>query len=242
LDGVSRVAGFAVLFFCAAVCGAALAAGPVITLTDGQTRWFVGSSLKAGQTIHCLVAGKTVQARVPSDSLTLNRVWWDDARARTIQISRRADAAEVACGSAAGAALRTPTLPYVVGQNGLGLIQGRNHRSQLLRVFGTPTSRQACTVTWGQIGLRATFSGGTCKGDPTLASARITGLSWSTILGARVADELAEMRWLQPGAKQISPGRWRLAVATHKTWRSTLYATVGGDGRVATLEYVAVPR
>jgi hypothetical protein len=239
---VSRIAGAAVVLLAALVCGTSLAAGPVVTLVDGQTRWFAGATLKAGQTIHCLVGGRTVKAIVPEDSKTLYKVWWDNATARNIQISRRADAAEVACGSAAGAGLRTPTLPYVVGQNGLGLIQGRNRRSQLLRKFGQPTSRQACTVTWGQAGFRATFVGRTCHGDPYLASATITGSTWSTILGARVGDDLAEMRWLQPGAKQVSPGRWRLATARHRTWRSTLYATVGRDGRVATLEYVSGPR
>jgi hypothetical protein len=130
----------------------------------------------------------------------------------------------------------------VIGQNGVALIRGVNHRSQLRRVFGPPTSRNRCATTWGTIGLRATFAGKTCAaGDPLLTNATALGPKWSTLLGARIGDELPEMLWLQPGAKKVSAGRWRLASARHKTGRSTLFALIK-DGRVAAFQYVVTAR
>jgi hypothetical protein len=234
---VSRLAGPAAAILLA-FAGASQAAPPPVTLKDGQTRWFVAGKLRPGQEIRCRVGGRTFTATFSKGKKTSGTVWFDTVGHGTIQIAGRGNgAAQVSCGSAT-VQPRYPTLPYVIGQNGVALIRGANRRSQLRRAFGPPTSRDRCVTTWGTIGLRATFAGKTCAaGDPLLTTATALGPKWSTLLGARIGDDLAEMLWLQPGAKKISTGRWRLASARHKKGRSTLYAVIGKDGKVAAFRY-----
>ena len=138
---MSRFAGTATAILFVALCGAAEAARPVVSLSDGETRWFVAGVLKQGQTIRCVVGGHTFTTTFSKRSNTVGAVWVDTAGRGTIQISGRGDgAAQISC-SRTPIKPRLPTLPYVIGQNGVALIRGVNHRSQLRRVFGPPRKR-----------------------------------------------------------------------------------------------------
>src|SRR5262249_10560886 len=155
--------------------------------------WFAAGQLHSGQRIRCFIGGHRFQTTMPRATATSGMVWFGKAGKGSIQISRRAGGeAQIECGNVSTAA-RVPVLPYVIGQNGVALIRGTNHRSQLRRVLGKPTSSKGCSTIWGRIGFRAAFAG-SCTNDPTLAKATVTSTRWSTLLGTHVGDELAKMR------------------------------------------------
>ena len=94
------------------------------------------------------------------------------------------------------------------------------------RAFGAPSrkrleSRLVCVVDWRELGLRGSFVnlGGPTPGRTTcsdsvgkLQTATIRGTSFRTQRGLRVADSIARLRRLHPGAR-LRAGSWWLATA-----------------------------
>jgi hypothetical protein len=105
-------------------------------------------------------------------------------------------------------------MPYVIGQNGLALIRGKNTLAELVSRFG-PAAR------WRAIGLIVTFRRG------VLVRASVTGHRWTTLTGARVGDPLAELIW-RIGGRRVAGG-W--LVATGAQYHSMLVARIR-NGRV----------
>jgi hypothetical protein len=138
--------------------------------------------------------------------------WRKDGPA--FSIDRRPNGAtEVRCGSATsgtGSFVRLHD-PYVIGQNGLGLIQGRNTLAALKGTFGAPSTVAQCRATWRSIGLVATFAGALCTDSSALAGATVSGSRWGSLRGVRVGDSVAKLLWQAQDAKRLAPAQWLLA-------------------------------
>jgi hypothetical protein len=226
--------------------GRASAAGPapVASLTEQQVRWFVPGELRTGDLIRCVARAGVVEAKVPPPpSAGLARGTGLFAKSgASIQIARRPNGAtEIDCGSGSAPPFRRATLPYVIGQNGVGSIAGPNHLDRLVRLYGrgaTSSPGRSCRVTWPKVGLRATFDAPDCARAGSLSSATATGESWSSLSGVHVGDPVARMRWQVPGATLVSskPGRkvWLLA-GGGPAHRSKLLAVSGAAGTVQSL-------
>ena len=129
----------------------------------------------------------------------------------------------------AAAAATTHTIRWSNGQvTRIGALNttGSPTIARAVRVFGAPSrrrleSRLVCVVDWRPIGLRASFVslGGATPGRTTcsdtvgkLQTATIRGASFRTQRGLRVADSVARLRRLHPGAR-LRGGSWWLATA-----------------------------
>src|ERR1700747_3616123 len=157
-----------------------------VVLHAGQVQWFLPGTLRPGQVVRCSVAGRVVYARVPN----IGAAAWAWTGHVRMSISRASNGAvEVAC-NAQLARRRIPTMPYVVGQNGVALIRGANHLAQLRRRYGRPKSTHAstgaCTVVWGRAGLRTAFT--SCSPNAVLVHAVVTSARWSSLNGVHVGD------------------------------------------------------
>jgi hypothetical protein len=182
-----------------------------VVLQAGQVQWFVPGTLRPFEIVRCSIGGHVVYARVPNRGAAT----WAWTGHRQMSISRASNGAvEVACNSRL-ARPRIPTMPYVIGQNGVALIRGANHLSQLKRRYGRPTSRHAasgaCTVVWSRAGLRTTFT--SCTPNAVLMRAGVTSTRWSSLTGVHIGDPLARMLFQAPYSKRLSTGRWRLALS-----------------------------
>jgi hypothetical protein len=228
------------------VVAGSVALQPALSLVEGQTRWFMPNQLQTGELIGCVVNGREVEAKVPAASprgssgadLTFRG-------ATAISIQRRSTGAtQITCGAAStgGAVPRRGTLPYVIGQNGLGLIRGPNSFSALERMFGQPStihvgglSNAHCSATWHTIGLTAVCVGRQCSGRDALLTATVRGSAWSSLTGVHIGDPIAEVAWEDPTAKLVSNANgktsWQLASggASHN---AKLLAVGGDSGRV----------
>jgi hypothetical protein len=190
--------------------------------------------------VRCIAGGHAAQAPVPApparDSVDYGVDW--TAHGVKLQIARRSNGAtQVACGDADVSPHRA-RLPYVIGQNGLALIRGQIRLAALSGRFGQP-SRQthgaSCRAEWPALGLDAVF-GGTCDRGGLLRTATVTDPRWTSLLGVRVGDAVARMRWEVPGAKRAGVHRWQLSKALVSNAR--LFATTGRAGRVVRLTCV----
>jgi len=200
-----------------------------VVLHAGQVQWFLPGTLRPGQVVRCAIASRVVYARVPNVG-SADWAWTGHVR---MSISRASNGAvEVAC-NAQLARRRSPTMPYVIGQNGVALIRGANHLGQLKRRYGRPTSTHAspgaCTVVWGRSGLRTAFS--SCSAKAVLAHATVTSKRWSSLTGVHIGDSLPRLRFEAPHAKRLSANHWRLALSHGHS----LVAVLGAGGRVARL-------
>jgi hypothetical protein len=194
---------------------------PAFSLRDGETRYLLPSEAHAGVVIRCgTVPGKTSEFRMPGappKGMTGGTDAWGVGRP-AMSIERRPNGAtEIRCGAApGGSGFFGGSRPYVIGNNGLGLIRGRNTLAALERLYGRPSSRSAasaahCRVAWHPIGLVVTFAGGRCTAASTLTGAVVDGSRWRSLTGAQIGESAAKMVWGSQAAKLISPGRWLLA-------------------------------
>jgi hypothetical protein len=227
--------------------GARADVGAPVTLRDGQTRWFLDGQLRPGDAVRC-VSGKTVVAakvpQVPAGGVDYSQISTYGRRGLALDVERRSNGAvQARCGAATESAPRRPAPPYVIGQNGVGLIRGPNTLAALRRVYGPEGSLRrgaGCVAAWPAIGLRATFRVGACVGGAV--SALATGPRWSSLDGTHIGDPVPELRWRQPGTKLVSTqageSSWLLSKA-HAPRRSTLVALVRGGGSVAAFRFSA---
>ena len=161
-----------------------------------------------------------------------------------MQIARRADGAtEIACGTMLASPIHRASMPYVIGQNGLGLIRGPNRLDRLERLFGAASilhsGAASCSAAWNAIGLWRRY-GSRCTSSSTLRTAVASGSKWSSLNGVRIGETTAEMRWQFPGTKRVSSARghtvWLLSTAIAS--RSQLFAVTGPAGTVTSLKSV----
>lgn len=215
---------------------------PAVTLSGGQTQWFLPGALRPGDLVGCVVGGHEVDAPVPSTKAGatsgVDGVSW--VRGATVSLDTKPNGSVQAHCGARAAPLRLPVPPYVVGRNGLTSIRGPNslRRIRALLGDGTVSTRSgACRVAWTGIGLVATFPGTQCPGDSRLLRATITSSRWSSLSGVRVGDPVARMVWQDQAARLVSRahGRstWLLGGAGAKLPHRLL--AVVADGRVARL-------
>jgi hypothetical protein len=200
-----------------------------VVLQAGQVQWFMPGKLQPGAVVGCSIGGRVVSAKVPASGSGL-WAWKGNA---TMGISRATNGAVEASCNRPLASPRLPTRPYVIGKNGVALIRGANHRSQLEKRYGRPTfthaSGGACAVVWRRAALQARFT--SCARNAVLTRAAATSNRWSSITGVRVGDPLARVLFEAPYAKRLSASRWRIALAH----RHSLVAEIGDGGRVARL-------
>ena len=190
---------------------------PALTLHDGQTRYLLPRQARAGEVIRCTAQGTWTDAPIPA-LLAAGMATGTDGWSGTgpaISIDRRPNGAtEVRCGSAtSGTGFFGRVTPYMIGQNGLALIRGRNSLAALERIYGRPSSAAAaqCRAIWRGIGLTATFAGGRCTNGSLLVGAVVKGSRWRSLGGVRVGDSVAKLLWEAQDAKAVSPGRWLIA-------------------------------
>ena len=200
-----------------------------VVLQAGQVQWFLPGTLQPGQVVRCSIAGRVVSAKVPASGSN-QWAWKGNA---SMSISRATSGAvEAACNTQL-APPRIPTMPYVIGKNGVALIRGANHRSQLEKRYGRPTTTRAsarsCAVVWRRAALRASFT--SCAANARLVRATATSSRWSSITGVHVGDSLARVLFEAPYTKRLSANRWRLALSH----QHLLVAEIAAGGRVARL-------
>jgi hypothetical protein len=221
---------------------------PKFSLRVGETRYLLPSEAHAGDSIRCGTApGKafvsTLPAR-PAKGVTEGTMTWA-AGGRSMSINVRPNGAmEIRCGADASGTgsfgVVGNSATYVIGNNGLGLIRGRNSLAALERLYGAPSARSGasaahCRVAWQSVGLVVTFAGGRCTAASTLTGAVVEGSRWRSLTGAQVGESAAKMLWDDQSAKLISPGRWLLAsggVSHH----AKLVAITSGVGSVVRFE------
>jgi hypothetical protein len=208
------------------VAFAAVAAS--VILQAGQVQWFLPGALRPGEVVRCSVIGRIVSAKVPVSG-TGTDAWTGQAQ---MSIQRASNGAvEAACNTQL-VYRRPSTMPYVIGQNGVALIRGTNHLSQLEQRYGPPTTTRlnagACTVAWRRVALRVTFT--SCSADAVLMRATAASRRWGSLTGVRIGDSLARVLFEAPSTKRLAANRWRLA-SSH---RHSLVAEIA-RGRVARL-------
>jgi hypothetical protein len=213
---MARVALAGVLGLLAVAGSSAAATMPAFWLHDGQTRYLLPSQARAGEVIRCTVNGKSLDTTMPDlqprGVVGGTNVWGGGGP--SLSIDRRPNGAtELRCGSATSGtgSFGRLTDPYVIGQNGLALIQGRNTLATLKRTFGKPSSVSHCGASWQAIGLVATFAGADCTDSSVLTGATVRGARWGTLRGVRVGDSVARLLWQAQDAKRVGPGQWLLA-------------------------------
>lgn len=225
-----------------AAAGGAAAAHPVVSLADGQIRFFAPGTLHTGDLVRC----GTLRVRIappPSPGPSTGTDAWSWTRTGlSLQVERRSSGAtEIACGTTL-AQPRRATIPYVIGQNGLGLIRGPNRLARLEQLFGAGIRQRTttCHVAWPALGLQATFGSGLCTSGSTLRRATVSSPKWSSLSGVHVGETAAEMRWQFPGTKRVSSahGRTVWLLSTAIASRSQLFAVTGPAGTVTSLTSV----
>jgi hypothetical protein len=226
------LAGIAMLVVAGSSAAATL---PAFWLHDGQTRYLLPGQARAGVVVRCVAGGKATDAPVPPvrSGRIVGGTDTFGGNGPPISIDRRPNGAtQVRCGAATGRGFFVRlTKPYVIGQNGLGLIRGTNHLAALVRLYGGSSSRSVvsghCLAQWRKIGLRVTFGGSRCTGASVLAGAVVSGDRWSSLSGARIGEPVAQMLWNVQAAKAVAPGRWVLA-AGGVSGAARLVAVVAG--------------
>lgn len=241
------VLGFVTLAALAGAGSVAAATGPAVSLSGGQIRWFLSGRLHTGDTVRCVVRSQAIRVKIPAPSpagMSGADFAWKRGGA-SVQIARRTNGAtEIACGTVLASPIHRANMPYVIGQNGLGLIRGPNRLDRLERLFGAASTLHSgaalCSAAWTSIGLRATFVGTRCRSSSILRSATVRGAKWSSLNGVRIGETAAEMRWQFPGTKRMSSAHghtvWLLSTAIASS--SQLFAVTGPSGAVTSLTNV----
>ena len=210
---------------------AVLAATPSPVVGAGQTAWFLPGALRTGDVVRCRSASGETDAKVPpvpASGTTTGTVVWKRAGPQ-MEIERHADGAtQVTCAAPGPGLPRRPTPPYVIGQNGLGLIRGANTLGRLTRLYGQPSSTGLCRAAWKPIGLAVTFGGPRCD---VLIAAKAVGPRWSSLGGVHVGDSVARMVWITQTRSRPVGGRiW--VIGRGAQYRSELVALVGSKHTV----------
>jgi hypothetical protein len=222
--------------------GAAASRAPAVTLAGGQVRWFAPGALHTGGLVRCVVNGRSIDVKVaaPGAGASGSDFAWKRGGV-SLQIERRPNGAtEIACGTTL-APFRRATMPYVIGQNGVGLIRGANRLARVEQLFGRHSASRTvagtCLAVWRGIGLQATFAGPYCTSNSVLRSATVRRTVWSSLSGVHVGDSVARMQWQLPDAKLVSSPQHRKVwlLATARGSGSQLLAIVGPAGTVAEL-------
>jgi len=228
------------------VVGAVLAAPPVVTLRDGQTRWFAPGAVRAGDRVACEMPGGRLLGAIPAPQPKAQSgvEEWSGGGGSSGELSvsvRPNGAVQVVCGRGGGTALPdAPRPPYVVGPHGLGLIRGPNTLAVVRKLYGRGTASAgtgSCRVVWSSLGLEATFTN--CSGSGVLTEAIATGTRWSSLAGVHVGDSVARMLWDDQAAKRLSGNTWLLGGVGRKH-PPRLEAVVGR--RVVVVRLVASTR
>jgi hypothetical protein len=209
---MARLALSGVIAMLVAVGASGAATMPAFLLKDGQTRYLLPSQVHVGEVIRCTVNGKRADMKMPASTGAADWAWSNGGP--TMSIDRRPNGAtELRCGSAVSGTGTFQRLvdPYVIGQNGLALIRGRNTFAALKRTFGAPSTVSQCRAAWRSIGLVATFAGASCKDASVLTGATVEGARWGSLRGVRVGDSVGKLVWQAQDAKRVAPGQWLLA-------------------------------
>jgi hypothetical protein len=234
------VLGIAALAGLAAVNAAGAARAPVAKVTAGQVRFFPPGALHAGDVVRCAAIDVKVPAAPRRGASGVDFLW--KRGSVSVQLERRANGAtQIACGTELASPIHRATMPYVIGQNGVGLIRGANRLDRLEQLFGAASTVRSgaasCRATWSSIGLRATFAGARCTNGSILRTATVRGAKWSSLNGVRIGETTAEMRWQFPGTKRVSSAHghtmWLLSTAIASS--SQLFAVTGPAGTVTSL-------
>jgi hypothetical protein len=213
---MARIALAGVLVLLAVAGSSAAATMPAFWLHDGQTRYLLPSQARAGEVVRCTVDGKFIDGTMPAvpvPGIASGVDSWSKGLP-SISMDRRPNGAtELRCGSATSGTGSFARLddPYVIGPNGLALIQGRNTLAALKGTFGKPSGAAHCWAAWQAVGLVATFAGADCTDSSVLAGATVRGARWGTLRGVRIGDSVARLLWQAQDAKRIGPGQWLLA-------------------------------
>jgi hypothetical protein len=227
----------AIVALLVAAAPSAAATLPAFWLHDGQTRYLLPGEAHLGAVVRCVAHGKSTDAPMPP--LPSGRMAGGTdtvgANGPALSIDRRPNGAtQLRCGTATAGSgfFGRVTRPYVIGQNGLGLIRGANRLAAIERLYGAPSSRSVasghCRADWRRIGLRVTFAGPRCAGTSVLAGAVAHGDRWSSLNGVRVGDPVAQMLWSDQAAKALAPGRWLLASGGVSHTARLVAVAVGG--------------
>ena len=129
----------------AAAGSVAAATRPAVSLSGGQIRWFLPGALQTGDTVRCVVHGDAIRVKIRPPSAGISGVDFAWKRGGTsVQIARRTNGStEIACGTMLASPIHRANMPYVIGQNGLGLIRGPNRLDRLERLFGAASTIQS---------------------------------------------------------------------------------------------------
>jgi hypothetical protein len=237
---MARVALAGVLSALVVVGSSAAATMPAFLLRDGQTRYLTPAEATTDALVRCVVDGSKLDARLsapPSAGSTTGTQMWAHGGAELSIGQRPNGATELRCGSAtAGTGFfgQSPD-PYVIGQNGLALIQGRNRLAALERIYGAPGAVQSrpCRATWRTIGLAATFADDRCNAGSVLAGAVVQGARWRSLSGAQVGESVGKLLWDAQTARPLAHGRWLLASGgTSRHARLVAETSVGAVARL----------
>lgn len=196
-----------------------------VVLHGGQTRFFLPGALRPGEKVTCIAKGHATVGDVPSRATGTDTF---TVRGPQLDIDRRANGAiMIGCGRTK-AIFPRKTTRYVIGQNGLALIQGANTLSRLEQIYGKPSEAKPCRATWKDVGLAVTFSGPRCD---VLDNAIVTGSQWSSLSGVHIGDSVAKMVWITQTRMRPALGRVWL-ISRGAQGRSELFAWIGPKGTV----------
>lgn len=209
----------------------------VIVIHAGQTRWLLPGAAKVGETVTCVRGARRTSATIPPP--VTGAVSGTDAFSRggpQLQIAtHRNGSMMVACDTLPSAPGPHVDMPYVIGQNGVGLLIGAVTRARLEKLYGRPSSERGCRATWRDVGLVVAYAH--CR---FLHRVTVTGSTWSTLAGSRIGDSLAKLLWTQQGARRIR-GTHDWLLATGVQYRSRLVARMANGKVIAFVATVAEP-
>ena len=190
-----------------------------VSLRPEQTRFFVPGAVQAGELVTC-GSVETHAPGPPAGNASGGSFGWDKTHTVITIAVQPNGAAEISCTTdgALPPGPRPGTPPYFIGQNGVGLIRGRNSLAALVELYGKPTAAHSgpgCTEVWTAFGLTATFAGSRCTGTSVLERATVTRSPWSSLTQVFVGDTVARLRFEDPTAQLVassgSGSTWRLA-------------------------------
>ncbi len=197
-----------------------------VILHGGQTRFFLPGALRPREKVTCMAKGHATGGEIPRTATGVDTFTVGGPQ---LNIDERTNGAiMIACGKTKAIFPPRTTLPYVIGQNGLALIQGANTLTRLEQIYGKPSETKPCRTTWRDIGLQVTFSGRSCD---VLDGANVTGSRWSSLSGVHIGDSVAKMVWLTQIRSHPALGHvW--VIGRGAQYRSELLAWVGSKGTV----------
>src|SRR5690348_13659667 len=223
----------------ALAAAALLATASAPTLHSGERQWFVPGRLSVGAHVICTAPGHSLTLIVPPATRAQD-VGTGSFTGGSIHASistRPNGAVEADCNTSEAPPTR-PTLPYIAGPHGLGLIRGTSTVARVRRLYGVGLLRRGvpCRVSWRAIGLVAVFT--SCGGTGSLVRATIVDPRWSSLNGVHIGDSIARMLWQDQGARRLTADTWALGGVGRKG-PPRLLARIGRLGLVTAFVVVA---